>query len=264
MSGGTAVNDQPNPLAVAWSIARARRARKPRPTGDGFVGAEDFAEVLSRLQSNGVDVLPSERAVLARYRYRMEEIDPDTLSADGALAFWLNLYNAGALALAADAISAGESTVLRLPGAFNAPWAMVGGESLSLNDIEHGKIRRFRDPRIHAALVCGSVSCPSLRYEPFGDNLSVQLDEQMRTFLASGGARVDRDSGTLQLSRVFLWYGGDFVRPGRMPTWIPARRRDLVRSIAQWLPDEDATWVIASSPSVEFAHYDWGLACSIA
>ena len=264
MSGGTAVNDQPNPLAVAWSIARARRARKPRPTGDGFVGAEDFAEVLSRLHSNGVDVLPSERAVLARFRYRMEEIDPDALSADGALAFWLNLYNAGALALAADAISAGESTVLRLPGAFNAPWAMVGGESLSLNDIEHGKIRRFQDPRIHAALVCGSVSCPSLRYEPFGDSLGVQLDEQMRTFLASGGAHVDRDSGNLQLSRVFLWYGGDFVRPGRMPTWIPARRRDLARSIAQWLPDEDATWVIASLPSVEFSTYDWGLACSIA
>ena len=58
------------------------------------------------------------------------------------------------------------------PGAFDAPWAMVGGESLSLNDIEHGKIRRFRDPRIHAALVCGSVSCPTLRYEPFGEDLA--------------------------------------------------------------------------------------------
>ena len=87
------------------------------------------------------------------------------------LAFWLNLYNAGALALAADTLSAGENTVLRIPGAFDAPWAMVGGESLSLNDIEHGKIRRFGDPRIHAALVCGSASCPTLRYEPFGDNL---------------------------------------------------------------------------------------------
>jgi hypothetical protein len=54
------------------------------------------------------------------------------------------------------------------------------------------------------------------------------------------------------------------VRPGRMPTWIPARRHDLARSIAQWLPDEDANWVIASSPSVEYATYDWGLACSIA
>ena len=28
--------------------------------------------------------------------------------------------------------------------------------------------------------------------------------------------------------------------------------------------DEDADWVIASSPEVEYATYDWGLACSIA
>jgi len=258
------MNDQPKPLSVARSIVRARRTRQPRPAGDGFVQSDDFAQVLVQLRTEGVDVLPSERAALARFRYRMEEIDPDALSAGGALAFWLNLYNAGALALAADAISAGEATVLRVPGAFDTPWAMVGGESLSLNDIEHGKIRRFKDPRIHAALVCGSVSCPSLRYEPFDDDLGVQLDEQMRSFLASGGARVDRGSGTLHLSRVFLWYGGDFVRPGRMPTWIPARQHDLARSISQWLPDDDANWAIASSPNVEYATYDWGLACSIA
>ena len=162
------MNAQPNPLAVAWSIARARRTRRPKPTGDGLVQSNEFAEVLSLLRTDGIAVLPSERGVLARFRYRMEEVDPDALSVDGALSFWLNLYNAGALALAADALSAGEATVLRLPGAFDTPWAMVGGESLSLNDIEHGKIRRFKDPRIHAALVCGSVSCPSLRYEPFG------------------------------------------------------------------------------------------------
>ena len=264
MSGGTAMNDQPKPLAVALSIARARRTRKPRPAGSGFVEADDFANVLSRLRADGVAVLPAERAVLARFRYRMEEVDPDMLSADGALAFWLNLYNAGALALAADAISAGASTVLRMPAAFDAPWAMVGGEALSLNDIEHGKIRRFGDPRIHAAIVCGSVSCPSLRHKPFGESLSDQLDEQMRLFLATGGARLDRQSNTLQLSRVFLWYGGDFVRPGRMPTWIPPRRRDLARSIAQWLPDGDANWVVASSPNVAYATYDWGIACSIA
>ena len=258
------MNSQPNPLAVAWAIARARRTRRPRPSGDGFIQSDDFADVLAAVRTDGITALPSQRAVLARFRYRMEEVDPDGLSADGALAFWLNLYNAGALVLAADAFTADEATVLRLPGAFDTPWAVVGGESLSLNDIEHGKIRRFRDPRIHAALVCGSASCPTLRYEPFGEDLGAQLDAQMRSFLANGGAIVDQSAGTLQLSRVFLWYGGDFVRPGRMPTWMPARRRDLARAVAQWLPEEDANWVIAASPSVAYAPYDWGLACSIA
>ena len=258
------MTDQPNPLAVAWSIARARRVRRPKPSGDRWVGSDDYAGVLATLKASGVGALSTERTSLSGFRNQMEEVDPDTLSVDGALAFWLNLYNAGALALAADAFDAGESTVLRLPGAFDTPWAMVSGESLSLNDIEHGKIRRFSDPRIHAALVCGSVSCPTLRYEPFDDTISTQLDDQMRSFLATGGAAIERDTGTLRLSRVFLWYGGDFVRPGRMPTWVPARRRDLSRTIVRWLGADDADWVVASNPDVEFASYDWGLACSIA
>lgn len=258
------MTDQPNPLAVAWSIARARRVRRPRPSGDRWVRSGNYATVLDALRSSGVAVLPAERSALSGFRNQMEEVDPNTLSSDGALAFWLNLYNAGTLALAANALEAGESTVLRVPGAFDTPWAMVAGESLSLNDIEHGKIRRFRDPRIHAALVCGSASCPTLRYEPFDDTVASQLDDQMRRFLAAGGASVDRSAGTLRLSRVFLWYGGDFVRPERMPTWLPARRRDLVRAIARWIPADDADWVLASTPDVEFATYDWGLACSIA
>jgi len=258
------MTDQPNPLAVAWSIARARRVRRPRPSGDRWVRSVDYATVLAALRSGGVAALPAGRSALLGFRNQMEEVDPDTLSSDGALAFWLNLYNAGALTLAADALEAGEPTVLRVPGAFDTPWAMVAGESLSLNDIEHGKIRRFRDPRVHAALVCGSASCPTLRYEPFDDTIASQLDDQMRTFLAAGGASADRDTGTLLLSRLFLWYGGDFVRPGRMPTWLPARRRDLVRAIARWLPAVDADWAIASTPDVEFATYDWDLACSVA
>ena len=258
------MTDQPNFLAFAWAIARARRVHRPQPIGDRWVRSDDYAGVLDALRANGVEVLSSQRTVLTSFRNQMEEVDADSLSREGALAFWLNLYNAGALDLAAEALAVGESTVLRVPGAFDTPWAMVGGESLSLNDIEHGKIRRFGDPRIHAALVCGSVSCPTLRYEPFDDSVASQLDDQMRTFLSSGGAAIDRGAGRLELSRLFLWYGGDFVRPRRMPAWLPARRRDLPRAIARWLPADDAEWVLASSPSVAFAPYDWGLACSVA
>lgn len=256
--------DQPNPVAVAWSIAMARRVRRPRPAGSGTVHYDDLTDTLAALRSEGVTVLPSRQPALGEFRNRMEGVDPNDLTPHGSLAFWLNLYNAGALSLAADATALGESTVLGLPGAFTSTWASIAGESLSLNDIEHGKIRRFGDPRIHGALVCGSASCPTLRYEPFGSDLNRQLEDQMRSFLAAGGAAVDRAAGTLRLSRVFLWYGGDFVRPRSMPTWLPARRRDLARAVSQWLSDSDTAWVLASRPGVEYAAYDWGLACSIA
>jgi hypothetical protein len=256
--------EQPNPIGVALSILRARRTKRPDPSGAGAVESADLGLVLETLRSGGIATLPDERERLHGFRDRMQDTDPDSLSGDGGLAFWLNLYNAGALAVASDAFESGVTTVLRLPGAFDAPWATIAGESLSLNDIEHGKIRRFGDPRVHGALVCGSVSCPTLRYDPFGENLDDQLNDQVRSFLAGGGAAVDRATGTLRLSRIFLWYGGDFTRPHRMPTWLPARKRDLARIVATWLPDRDAAWVTDSSPAVEYADYDWGLACSIA
>ncbi|MCL1693723.1 MAG: DUF547 domain-containing protein [Actinomycetia bacterium] len=256
--------DQPNPIAVAVSILRARRVRRPDPSGTGAIESVDLGRILETLRSGGIAMLPDEREGLDGFRDRMQTIDPDSLSRDGALAFWLNLYNAGALAVASDAFDDGATTVLRTPGVFEATWVTIAGEAVSLNDIEHGKIRRFGDPRIHGALVCGSASCPTLRYEPFGENLNEQLDDQMRSFLAGGGAAVDRSAGTLRLSRIFLWYGGDFTRPHRMPTLLPSRKKDLATSVAGWLPDADAKWVVDSSPKVEYAPYDWSLACSIA
>ncbi len=258
------MSTQPDPLRVAWSMVRAQRVRRPRPTGTGSVDYLDLADILRVLRIDGIAALPSLQPDLKDYRDRMQYVDPDALTPDGSLAFWLNLYNAGALSLAADASMRGEPTVLRLPGGFDTTWATIAGESLSLNDIEHGKVRRFGDPRIHAALVCGSVSCPTLRHEPYGDPVAAELDEQMRSFLRSGGAAADRETRTVTLSRVFLWYGGDFVRPSRMPAWLPARREDLARSVSRWLPDDDAEWVLATRPRVEYAPYDWGLACWIA
>ena len=257
--------DQPNPISVAITVLGAMRWRRPRPAGDGSFNHARLTPVLEALAAEGVGSLPARRPHLAAHRDECESIDPDQLSRDEALAFWLNLYNAGALDLAAKAQSAGASSVLRTPGAFRETWATIAGERLSLNDIEHGKVRRFRDPRIHAALVCGSASCPTLRPEPYdGSRLEEQLDDQMRSFLAGGAASADRESGVLRLSRVFLWYGADFTRATRMPTWLPTRKRKLAAMVAKWLPADDARWVLSNSPKVEFAPYDWGLACSIA
>jgi len=234
------------------------------PTGTGILSHDDLAEVLGAIKQDGIATLPNSRHALLRYRDRLAAIDPRTLTRNEALAYWINLYNAGALALAADAVAADADSVLRVPGAFNEGWVTANGEMLTLNDIEHGKIRRFGDPRIHGALVCGSASCPTLRLEPYGGDVDVQLDDQMRTFLAMGGASVDREASTIRLSRVFLWYGRDFVMPHRMPTLLPARRRTVANAVASWLSPGDELWVRKTVPKVEFAAYDWALACSIA
>ena len=53
-------------------------------------------------------------------------------------------------------------------GFFDIPEYILANETLSLNDIEHKKIREpFGDPRIHVALVCAALSCPAIRPEAF-------------------------------------------------------------------------------------------------
>lgn len=259
------MSNGPNPLQTAWHMMRARRIKVPQPVGESAVDHGSLARVLDRLQRNGVRTLLDASDELIDYRDTLASEDPDELTPTESLAFWINLYNAGALHRAAQAYSHNYESVLRVPGAFSAPWVTVGGESMSLDDIEHGKIRRFGDPRIHGALVCGSVSCPTLRSEPFdGAGLDEQLDSQMRFFLSNGGSRLDRTENTLHLTRVLKWYGGDFVRPHKMPTLRPARASDLSSAISPWLDPDDALYVATIRPRVVFAAYDWGLGCSVA
>jgi hypothetical protein len=74
---------------------------------------------------------------------------------------------------------------------------------------------------------------------------------------------VDLRDRRVALSRVFKWFGGDFVRPGRMPLILPARKRPIVRSLAPWLPPELSEWIEQAGPTIDFLPYDWSLACRV-
>jgi hypothetical protein len=255
-------SDRPNYLKFGWSMLRAQRVAKPRPAGSGSVDHTGLGAVLDVLADAGVPGLAGQRPQIAAYVDDLAALDPDQLSRNEALAFWLNLYNAGALDLAARTALQRDRSVLRVPGAFSRPWVRVAGEALSLDDIEHGKVRRFGDPRIHGALVCGSASCPTLRYEPYaGPAVDKQLDHQMRAFLAGGGARYDEALQRLELSRIFKWYGADFVRPHHMPAWIPASKQAVVAAVEQWL--DPGLRKRVGTTAIGFQPYDWTLACSI-
>lgn len=254
----------PNPITVGLHVLKARRVSRPRPTGSETIDHSDLATVLAKLKAGGVPALADQRRALADYRNHLGTVDPNSMTRAEALAYWINLYNAGALDLAAETAATGEETVLRVAGGFSRRWASVAGEELSLMDIEHGKIRRFGDPRIHGGLVCGSASCPTLRYEPFvADDLDDQLDDQMKRFLVGGGAVGDEAANRLYLSRIFLWYGADFTRPHRMPTVLPARKASIADALGRWFAPEIEGWRLVAGPAVVFQPYDWSLTCAV-
>jgi hypothetical protein len=255
----------PNVLRAGLSIVSALVKVRP-PDGSGFASMnhDRFASVLQFLRDDVVRLLPDAVEELDRYLDELASVEPEHLSRDEALAFWINMYNAAGLRLGAAAVGEGVATVFGVPGAFTTPVVTVDSEALSLDQIEHGKIRRFGDPRIHAGLVCGAMSCPTLRREPYTGEIELQLDDQMRRFLADGAIRVVPAAGEVVLSPIFSWFGRDFVAPHRMPTLLPARRRTVLEALTPWLDDETAGWIKEVKPSIRYSSYDWRLGCAIA
>ena len=88
------------------------------------------------------------------------------------------------------------------------------GEPASLDDIEHGMLRRpgaYDDPRVHYAVNCASIGCPMLREEAYvAGRLDAQLDEQAVRFLSDRTRNRYRD-GRLEVSKIFDWFEEDFV-----------------------------------------------------
>lgn len=246
-------------------MLRSRRVATPHPTGTAAADHSGLAVILGHVAGGGISAIPDVRDDLKQYLDSQSHVVPDHLSAAGALAFWVNLYNAGALAAVSEAQRRNAGSVLRVPGVFTQPLLAVAGEDLSLDDVEHGKIRRFRDPRIHGALVCGSVSCPTLRSTPFNAaTIDIDLDDQMRYFLKNGGASFDSSRERLTVSRVFKWYGRDFTHPGKMPTLLPVSKNALSKAVSVWLDEPAASAAAAGTAHITFADYDWGLGCAIA
>lgn len=130
------------------------------------------------------------------------------------------------------------------------------GKKSSLDDIEHGLLRKkYREPRVHFALNCASVSCPMLREEAYvGHRLERQLEEQAVRFLSDRSrnrfARGGPGAGTLQVSKIFDWYKEDFE----------PRAAYFARYSRLLADDADGQRLIAQGKApLGFVEYDWAL-----
>ncbi|PIU61433.1 MAG: hypothetical protein COS85_21025 [Armatimonadetes bacterium CG07_land_8_20_14_0_80_59_28] len=69
---------------------------------------------------------------------------------------------------------------------FSGKEHVIGGKAYFLNDIEKGILReKFKDQRIHFALVCASGGCPPLQSKAFtASGLDSRLDAAAKAFIA--------------------------------------------------------------------------------
>ena len=170
------------------------------------------------------------------------------------LAHWINAYNA----LAIEGILQGLS-----PASFFGrvryfklkEWPL-DGRKISLYDLEHDVIRPLGEPRIHFAIVCASLMCPSLRSEAYvAGRLDAQLDEEARRFVNDPFRnRFDGTTQTAYLSEIFKWFEDDFkASAGSVQKYVaryasdPAVARDLERDAyrIEWI---DYDWRLNGTP----------------
>ncbi|MDD9823747.1 MAG: DUF547 domain-containing protein [Gammaproteobacteria bacterium] len=179
---------------------------------------------------------------------------PGTTQAE-RLAFWINAYNVLAIDMVvrhAPPQSIRDIGSLLRP-VWRRPAGMAAGRTRTLHEIEHEILRPMGEPRVHGAIVCASLSCPSLSRVPYRpETLDAQLDDGMRRWLADSrkGLRVDRKAQTLYLNPVFRWFASDFDATGGVPAFV-----------LRHAPADAAAWLRMRSvpPRIRYLDYDWRL-----
>lgn len=174
--------------------------------------------------------------------------DEDKLSKNERLAFLINAYNAITIKSVLDRypIASIKDKIWK-----QADWT-VSGKKVSLDEIEHERLRKMGEPRIHFAIVCASKGCPYLRAGAFtGDKVDEQLEEQVqRAFADPGKLKVDRASKKVSATPLFKWFGDDFgASETQRLTWIAKHLKDPA----------DKKVALDSDASLSFLDWDWAL-----
>ena len=209
------------PSAKLWPKWQAQdplsTAKVDHAAWDGFLKLylRPGADGINRVAYGEVD--GAGRRALAGYLDRLQQVAVDKLARAEQLAFWINLYNAATVKVVLDHYPVRSIRDIDIsPGLFaDGPWdkrlVRVGGEDLTLNDIEHRILRPiWRDPRIHYAVNCASLGCPNLAGDAFtADSAEVMLDAAARAYINHPRGAQAQD-GRLVVSKIYLWYGEDF------------------------------------------------------
>lgn len=235
-----------------------REAYEHKPQGPSFDHSV-FDGLLGRLVDDAgwVDYagLRKDADQLDRYIAAVATAPFADLGRDEKLALLVNAYNAFTLKLILEHWDEGElESIKDIPA--DKRWAAsrweIGAHSWSLNEIEHEQIRpKFKEPRIHFALVCAAVGCPPLRTEAYvADRLDAQLEDQTRyVHNHDTWFRFEPQENTAHLTPLYKWYQGDFAQTAG----------SVLDFAARYAPRLKAALDGGKPPEIQWIEYDWKL-----
>ena len=215
-----------------------------------YVDADGFVDYRG-WQANAED-----RGTLQTYLAYLGKGDPfQPTTQEAKLAFWINAYNALTIEgiLREYPTTSIRNHTAKLFG-YNL-WEdlplRVGPGAYSLDTIEHKILRKLGEPRIHFAIVCASVGCPTLRDEAYTPaKVEEQLAANARDFFARPKHfSFDPRTKTATVSSILDWFGGDF---GKSDAAILAK-------VKPYLPEDVRDAATAPGVTLTFRDYDWSL-----
>ena len=192
---------------------------------------------------------------LKTYLASIKNIKVRDLNPSEQFAYWANLYNALTLDVVIDAYPVKTIRDIDIsPGLLsNGPWGKrliaIEGKKLSLNDIEHNILRPiYKDPRVHYAVNCASISCPNLLLEPFaGKTLESQLDKAAKDYI-NNPRGVDTSGKRLNISKIYSWYKKDFG----------GKDKSLLAHLAKYADPSLKEVLMRPNQRIDY-NYDWNL-----
>ncbi len=254
---------------------------KANPKPSKSFSYDDYAATLKYVDRQGMvnyKDLKAKRTRLDAFCRLMGNLEPKVIAKwdkQKQLAFWINAYNALTLKVIIDnyPIKAGllksltypKNSIRQIPGVWNKVQFLVLGEKMTLNQIEHEVLRKkFNEPRIHVALVCAAMGCPPLRNEPFlGKKINKQFDDQTRKFLSAPTRfRLDRKSKKVYLSKIFKWFGADFIqsyKPEQGFVGHGEAEQSVLNFLSKHLPAADGEYLRTGKYKIVYLDYDWTL-----
>lgn len=191
------------------------------------------------------------------------------------VAFWINAYNAFTLKAIVDnypikssflkSVIYPKNSIRQIAGVWDKLKFRAAGRNVTLDQIEHSILRKkFKEPRIHLALVCASIGCPILRREAFvGRKLEKQFKDQAGKFLKKRKYfRILKNKNRVYISSIFDWFGKDFV--GMYGTSSKFRGKDretraVLNFISRHASKTVQDYLANNEYTVRYLKYNWAL-----
>ncbi len=193
------------------------------------------------------------------------------------IAFWINVYNLEMTRILLENYPIQSNRMFRLfwppdsirhiDGIWTENKFVIMDEAFTLREIDERFFQKeFNEPRVFLAINYGSLSGPPLRNKAYcGENLSQQLDNQVKKFMESGMAlKIDRANQKISLSPIFkdTWYGNFFIKKYDTDLKFKEQKpplRAVLNFLTEYISSQDTDYLVTGNYIVNYIVYNWRL-----